>query len=238
MKKPLRIFCDFDGTITQKDTVDFLLTHLADPLWEAIEERWVKGEIGSRECMAEQIPLIQGGWPAIESMLERLHVDPTFPDFVTWCAQKQIPLVVVSEGMDRVIQAILEREGIHVDGVWANRLEISPEDGKLSLSFPFAPPDADCRAGLCKCRVLEQTSARQYQRVVIGDGRSDLCWAKDADILFAKSSLLKYCIENQVACRAFGDFNMIRQVLESYLQNPSTTVDMLLTLQHEDYLHA
>ena len=65
--KAMRIFCDFDGTISQIDVVDFLLNRLAGPSWNEIEAEWLRGEIGSKECLARQIPLIQGGWKAVEA---------------------------------------------------------------------------------------------------------------------------------------------------------------------------
>jgi len=43
---------DFDGTVAPTDTVDALLERFADPEWRRLEERWVRGEISSRQCMA------------------------------------------------------------------------------------------------------------------------------------------------------------------------------------------
>ncbi len=69
INKLVEVFCDFDGTITNRDTVDHLLESLADntasPTLEEIEARWVAGEIGSRDCMAQQVALLRGGWTAV-----------------------------------------------------------------------------------------------------------------------------------------------------------------------------
>src|SRR5271155_2356634 len=110
-RKP-RIFCDFDGTITTGDTVDILLESLADPAWKDIEAQWEEGEIGSRECMARQIPLIRGGWNAVLEVLNTVQVDKTFSTFVSWCRQQKIPVFVVSDGLDKVIEYLLAREGM------------------------------------------------------------------------------------------------------------------------------
>src|SRR5207248_575930 len=75
----MEIICDFDGTVARPDTVDELLEALADPAWRGIEERWRRGEIDSRECMARQVPLLRGGWTAIARFLdERVTVHPSF----------------------------------------------------------------------------------------------------------------------------------------------------------------
>ena len=63
------VYSDFDGTITEVDTTDFLLGQLAHPRWREIEAQWEAGLIGSRECMAAQVGLIRGGWKAVNSAL-------------------------------------------------------------------------------------------------------------------------------------------------------------------------
>src|ERR1700728_4401066 len=187
----IEVYCDFDGTITKGDTIDVLLDRLADPSWQKIEERWVAGEIGSRECMSLQVPLIRGGWEGIRNVLDHVQIDPTFPKFAKWCRQNGVSLKVVSDGIDKVIHHILKREHIHVDNVWANHL-VEHEDGSLALSFPHAPQIAGCGSGLCQCKILANGSTR-YVKAIVGDGRSDFCWAADADIVFANKSLLKHC---------------------------------------------
>ncbi len=210
MRSALTVFCDFDGTITTQDVVAELLAALADPAWTAIEAEWEQGRIGSRACLARQVPLIRGGWPAIERGLRTVTVDPTFAGFALWCASHAVSVIVVSDGLDRVIEWILARERIRVDAMWANHLVIG-EDGTLSVTFPHPPRDRDCRGGLCKCQVLAE--AATSRRVVIGDGLSDVCWASQADQCFAKGQLLASCRAQQVACRTFEDFTTIQRAL-------------------------
>jgi len=211
----VEVYCDFDGTITSGDTIDVLLEHLADPAWEQIEERWVKGEIGSRECMRLQVPLIKGGWEAIRTVLDDVKIDPSFRKFAAWCRSNGVSLKVVSDGIDKVIHHILKREGIHVDNVWANHL-VEHEDGTLELTFPHAPQIAGCSSGLCKCKILSSGSNR-YIKAVVGDGRSDFCWVADADLVFAKKSLLKHCRAAGIKATAYEDFTAVRAVLQEVI---------------------
>lgn len=212
MNPRVEVYCDFDGTVTQGDTIDVLLEMLGDPAWRQIEERWEKGEIGSRECMALQVPLLRGGWKAIEQVLTRVKVDPTFSEFASWCRQAGIPLRIVSDGIDRVIHHLLASEGVRVDYVWANHLNESP-DGQLSLTFPYAPTVAGCGSGLCKCKIVDNSSGRTM-KVVVGDGRSDFCWSTEADLLFAKSKLLQHCRSNNIPHIPFDNFRAVRVGLE------------------------
>lgn len=216
MSTKIEVFCDFDGTITAGDTIDILLEQLALPSWHDVEARWEAGEIGSRECMALQVPLIQGGWNAIHNVLETVvKVDPTFAPFAGWCKQNSIPLRVVSDGIDKVIKHILNREKIVVDTVWANHL-VEGENNALSLEFPFAAPISECGSGLCKCKIVNNSN--RPLRVVIGDGRSDFCWSAQADLVFAKSKLRKHCKDNGIHHVPFENFADISACLEGYLK--------------------
>lgn len=42
------ILCDFDGTISLNDTTDHLLETFALDGWQAIEQQWEQGLIGSK----------------------------------------------------------------------------------------------------------------------------------------------------------------------------------------------
>lgn len=213
MGQLLEIFCDFDGTITKADTVDLLLGELADPEWQEVETRWERGEIGSRECMGQQVALLRGGWTAIEKALEKADIDPTFVDFVSWCKDHAVNLNVVSDGIDRTITHILKREGIRVDSIIANHLHES-HGGSLSLTFPHGAQEVNCQSGVCKCKILNRCDSRRI-KIFIGDGRSDFCCAPSADYLFAKSKLLKHCHDNNIACIPFGNFNDVKHMLEA-----------------------
>jgi 2,3-diketo-5-methylthio-1-phosphopentane phosphatase len=214
-RQQVQIFCDFDGTITRGDTTDTLLETLAHPSWKEIEARWEKGEIGSRECMALQVPLIQGGWPAMLSVLEKVEIDNSFATFVNWCKLRGIKISIVSDGIDRVIKHLLQRERVSVEHIWANRL-VESAQGDLSLQFPKAGHRVVCSSGLCKCQVLDAAGA-SVLKVVIGDGRSDFCWARNADLLFAKDKLLKHCKSNNIAHLPFDNFVQIRVLLEELM---------------------
>lgn len=209
----IQVFCDFDGTITTRDTVDVLLSELADPEWEAIEESWVRGEISARQCMARQIPLIRGGWSKVREILDALPVTEGIQDFVGWCRSRSIPFMVVSDGMDRVINYILQANGIKADAVFANHL-IELANGEFQLqTFNSRPRLAGCQSGVCKCRIVGQPAYQQI-RVVIGDGRSDFCWSKEADLLYAKGKLIEFCRSQNIAHNTFDNFHEIKASLE------------------------
>jgi 2,3-diketo-5-methylthio-1-phosphopentane phosphatase len=215
----MRILCDFDGTITAADTIDLLLEALADEEWQVIEDSWVKGEIGSRECLDKQIRLIRGGWPAMKKVLdEKAVVTPGFVEFARWCKESNVPLVIVSDGIDKVIDYIFSKAGVRPDAIFSNRL-LEHADGSVEMTFPFGA-DA-CGGGVCKCNVYAGSAAKLS--IVIGDGKSDFCWARKADLVFAKKSLEKFCQKENLNYHSFDNFNDIRRRLET-LHEPRANV--------------
>lgn len=232
--RKLEIFCDFDGTITVGDTVDLLLEKLALPEWEALEELWQKGEISSGECMTKQIALIQGGWSAVEAVLDTVTVDKGLASFVVWCRQQQIAFNIVSDGLDRVIKKLLAREKVSVDGLWSNHL-IEAKDGSLALEIPERDHRVVCETGRCKCQVLDMAGSDKL-KVVIGDGRSDYCWARNADILFAKDSLLKHCLNHGISCIPYENLLEVRVALQDMLMTEGTSAEITEEQKTEHFI--
>ena len=85
----MRIFCDFDGTITSQDATDFILNRFAGPQWQQIEERWREGKIGSAQCMQSQIDLIRASRDQLDAALDEIEIDSTFPPFVNFCRSQK-----------------------------------------------------------------------------------------------------------------------------------------------------
>jgi 2-hydroxy-3-keto-5-methylthiopentenyl-1-phosphate phosphatase len=59
----------------------------------------------------------------------------------------------------------------------------------MTLSCPFASDSCDVAAAHCKCASIAQIGQPGRRSIYIGDGRSDLCPARKADLVFAKGAL-------------------------------------------------
>jgi 2,3-diketo-5-methylthio-1-phosphopentane phosphatase len=198
------ILCDFDGTIASEDVTDSLLSRFADPEWQSIEAEWKAGRIGSRECMTRQVDLIRATRADIDRHLDGIEIDRDFAGFVAMCRDYQLPVTVVSDGLDYAIRALLTREGLGDLPIIANHLEPVGDDRYRMLS-PYA--DAGCRSasGTCKCAVA---ATGDTDVLLIGDGASDFCAGGIVDLVFAKASLLEHCRKRglpHVACANFAE---------------------------------
>ena len=214
------IICDFDGTISTEDVTDGILSRFALSEWTEIEATWKAGLIGSRDCMRDQIALVEASRREIDDYLDSVPIDPHFPAFAAFCAESAIPLVVVSDGIDYAIHRILRRHGLDHLPVVANKFKFLSEN-RYALEFPHSTPACLSAAGTCKCQVARQTglgrTADRSQAVLIGDGTSDFCIAQQADFTFAKDRLVTHCRIHGLPHVQFSDFEHARLLLIDYI---------------------
>lgn len=210
--KNIQVFSDFDGTITKTDTLNKFLRTYADVEWLDVEDKWVSGEIGSKECIEEQMKLFSSmSQKILDEFIDSIEIDEYFVHFYNYLKQEDIDFFIVSDGFDYFINRILEKNGITGAKVFANNLRF--EDGKFYTSFPFFNSACKRKSGVCKCSVVEKNKVSNRivtKRVIYaGDGISDFCVSDKVDILFAKGSLLEYCKntknENLIGFKSFDE---------------------------------
>lgn len=212
------VFCDFDGTITTRDSTVRVLERLAAPAWEVLEEDWRAGRIDAAACMRGQIALIGGDDAALDAVLDEVELDPGFDEFAAWCADRGVPLTVVSDGVDYFIRRILARHGHGDLPVVSNRL--GGQAGARSLSHPHQREGCAAKAGTCKCAATHGHLDGRPKSVMvyIGDGRSDFCVSASADVLFAKGDLASYAASRGQDFHAFMTFHDIKSRLSSIVE--------------------
>ena len=206
------VLSDFDGTISLEDVTDLLLQRFARDGWQDIEASWVRGEIGSRACMAAQIDLLDLSKPELDAWLTEVEIDPAFAQFVSTARAQGIPLTVASDGLDYVIQSILLRYGLGSIPIVANRL-VQIGERNWRLDFPNARDECRKASGTCKCALLR--AAQQTHRVLFfGDGASDFCVSHHADALLAKGQLIEYARREGIRHTPVSDFRNALPVLD------------------------
>lgn len=199
------ILCDFDGTISSEDVIDGLLTRHGLPGWQQLEDDWVAGRIGSRDCMQGQVALLDIGRDELDAHLDSLAIDPAFPAFVAAARARGHDLSVVSDGLDYAIHRILGRHGLGDLRVAANRWVATDDPRRWRLESPFST--ADCPSGTCKCaRIGLARPAPTAPVLLVGDGRSDFCASGAADLVFAKGRLATHCSEQRHRHRPIAGF--------------------------------
>ena len=120
---------------------------------------------------------------------------------------------ILSDGYDFNIKTVLTRHGIIDAQFYANSLVF--EDG-FRMKCNYANPSCrDC--GSCKTVLMEKLKEAGSQSVYIGDGYSDTCPAGNADLVFAKDKLYRYCREHGIDAVHFHNF---RDIMSYFVDLP------------------
>jgi len=186
---PTLVAVDFDGTITTRDTLHVIVEEFgASGLWDGLEPRLRRGEISIEDAMSQQFAAVTATRDEVlPRVFEHSSVRDGFTDLIAWTTAHAVPLVVLSAGFRDVIDAVFDRAGIHGLEIHSNDIRFSRDGAELI----FAERGAAC--GVCgtRCKrdVLGTVRDDAQTLVYIGDGISDRCAARTADLIFARASL-------------------------------------------------
>lgn len=112
---PIGVVCDFDGAITDRDVAGLLLTAFVPGQWEPWDEEYAAGRIGVKECLKRQFALLRASIEEVTAYaLAPAWFRPGFREFVDFCRERDIVLVVASAGLAFSIRAILQAVGVAV----------------------------------------------------------------------------------------------------------------------------
>jgi HAD superfamily phosphoserine phosphatase-like hydrolase len=103
-------FTDFDGTITQQDSNDFLIEKYGVGFSRRREmfDDILNGRRTFRDAFKDMLDGISLPLnDCIQALLENISLDAGFKDFCAWARENNIPVVVLSGGMEPLIRALL-----------------------------------------------------------------------------------------------------------------------------------
>jgi len=214
-REGFRVFIDFDNTITVGDVLDGVIERFSpDEGWRTLEAEWEEGRIGARVCLDGQLRGLRASWPEFERHLDGVALDPGFNALLELVRRERGQLTVVSDNFDLFVGHILRRSGLADVAFHANHLELAGD--RVIPSFPFTNPNCpDCAH--CKKTHFIPPNDDGRRVVYIGDGRSDLCPARHADIVFAKASLLAHLHEERIPCMAFDGLTDVTRALQKLI---------------------
>ena len=202
----LFIACDFDGTITTRDTLHVIVEAYGEPLlWEEIEPRLRRGEITIEDAMEQEFASVRATPGEVRELVMReVSIREGFADLVGWARERGHALLVISSGFRSVIDAILGDAGLGHLEVRANDAAFSPAGTRIAWSERGEPCQVCHRR--CKRHDLIARMAPDDALVYIGDGVSDRCASLMADRVFARAGLAEYLRDEGVPHVVFDDF--------------------------------
>jgi 2,3-diketo-5-methylthio-1-phosphopentane phosphatase len=208
------VFCDFDGTISNRDVGNRFLHHFSGGATDAVVQAWMEGKIDSKECLEKECALARASEEELREFVLSEEIDPHFPELVSLLREKKVPLVVLSDGLDFYINILFAKYGLDNIEFYANRLQF--KDGRLIPHFPYY--EEGCYfCGNCKKYHFQRLYPQNKPRIYIGDGLSDKHVAELADILFAKGDLARICDEGGIKYQPFTDLGDVVRVIRGLL---------------------
>jgi len=217
-KDQIKIFCDFDGTITTKDVGENMFLEFGDSdKAYNIFNRWVRKEINSAQEWTELLGLVKDLKETdFNKFLSTIEIRYGFVEFVQFCEDNMIELTILSDGMDYYIKKIFANNNLNNLKYFANSL-IFNRNGH-TVTFPYT--DEECKeCANCKRNHIVENSSDSDITIYIGDGYSDTCPIQYVDYIFAQKTLLKFCEKERISYLPFKNFKDIIARIGNLLEN-------------------
>ena len=132
----------------------------------------------------------------IRRLLEVAEPMPGLRAFFTELQARGGESAIVSAGIREAIEAFWEREQLPPMELFASELVGEGPDGGPPYHLEFSDALGDCpRCGprSCKAAILRRLRRPGDVVLVFGDGPSDVCPAREADLVFARGHLAERC---------------------------------------------
>ena len=196
----MRLVLDWDGTVTERDTLDLVLEEFGDKeIYERVEAELEAGRMTLNDVIAAEFATVTAPLDeVVEYVVAEAGIRPGFAEL----ARARRPLVV-SSGFHELIEPVLEREGLLGEvQLRANRVDARPDGWLVHFRVERLCPVC---GEPCKRGDLPDDGEIVYA----GDGHSDYCAALAADRVFATGSLARYLEGRGVPYEPLTDFRAL-----------------------------
>ena len=211
------VLVDFDDTAAEQNVAELLLTRFGGPSWQGVRDRFRAGELNLKEYQEITFRDMRADRSTMQAYVkEKANLRPYFGELLRYCQAQEIPMAIVSQGLDFYIQALLDKEGHTQVPVYA--VNTSFTNQVIAYEYRYTRPGQEA-AGNSKALVVERFRQDGHYVFYAGDGLSDFEAAPSADVLFAHRTLATECDRQNVPYRPFTDFADMLQAVQEYQLN-------------------
>jgi len=226
----LQIFVDFDGTISINDVTDEIFKIFGDH--QKFITAFLNKEITIFDYWREFVRILPNNLDEyLMEFYKEQPIDPYFKEFVNYCNNLNIPITIVTDNFDFLIKKYFEFNQMEELHFFSNTLLI--ENDKFVPEFTYANEGCGGFSAVCKRNIVLENTTDDQICIYIGDGFSDYAAAEVSDIIFAKSTLAKFCAENRLPHHNWKTFFDIRRILEKYISEKSFRKRHQATIQRK-----
>ncbi|KAJ2918560.1 hypothetical protein MD484_g1908, partial [Candolleomyces efflorescens] len=240
----LAFFSDFDGTITDEDSNDFMIDNfgMGRPARRELLLKCLHEGLTFREAFRAMIDSVAQNKSFSECCelvrAANIKLDPGFKDFYLYLKSKGIPLVILSSGMSPIIRIIISNligdEEADRLTIIANDVDLRGGDGSPGTwGVQFRHPDSPF--GHNKDVAISEFRQENpgYTIFFSGDGISDLSASRSAT-LFVKmregsgDDLAAHCEKENIPFEGFRSFREVQLGVDAVFGG-TLTLDKLCT---------
>ena len=195
------VICDFDGTITEKDSIACIFDKYMGTRQRLMSESMVTGQLQyGFDKVPTDIPLSE--------LLQPYKVDASFRTFHRRLTNEHIPLYIVSAGIKQFIQYYLP--DMDSQTIFANSISKTISNSNSNSKYLVHPYND---TGIDKAQIIEMLKAKHNTKdvIYIGDGKSDICVCDHVSILFTKRNLElhNHCVKHEYCHEVYDTFEDI-----------------------------
>ncbi|PKI83655.1 hypothetical protein MVES1_002763 [Malassezia vespertilionis] len=231
---------DFDGTITLLDSND----HMVDTVGMGYENRRkinddiVAERKNFREGFREMMQSVKRPLSEMEELVRRdVKLDPGFKEFYAYAKSHDVPVIIISSGMEPILRSILsnligEKDAHEID-IISNQVRFTdPEQKGTTWEIVYRHPDNPFGHDKSLSILPYRQMANSPLLFFAGDGISDMSAARHADVLFVKdkqdNDLATYCNNNNINYHLFKDWSVPKKMLQDLIEGNVQT-DQIIT---------
>jgi 2,3-diketo-5-methylthio-1-phosphopentane phosphatase len=208
----IAVLCDFDDTTAVENVAHLILDRFAHDDWRHLVQQFHDGTIIPKEYFERPFRSVRESKEAMQAHVrETAHLRDGFAEMARYCRQRGIEVAIVTHGLDFYVEALLEREGLGWLPTYPVGARFTPQG--IQFEYRYTKPGCD-DWGNCKCSVVDRYLERGKRVFYVGDGLSDLCPARKAELVFARTRLLELCQKEGLPHREFQDFTDVVRELE------------------------
>ena len=202
------VFCDFDGTITAEESLEAVFKRFAPGVFERIKAKMIALEISIRDGVRQTLESIpSASYPDILEYVKNIPIRPGFESLLDFLDDQGVPFVIVSGGLRDMVDARLGSLVNRMHKIFAADVDISGEFMKVTSDF-----EGDMEL-VAKVDVMNLFNAKQ--KIVIGDGVTDINMAQKGSPVFARDSLAFFLDQMKLPYNQWSDFSDVKNALQT-----------------------
>jgi 2-hydroxy-3-keto-5-methylthiopentenyl-1-phosphate phosphatase len=207
------VFCDFDGTITAEESLEAVFLHFLPGQWEPVKQKLIENQTTLRKAVPSVVESIPSEkCREIIDFVSRIPLRPGFEAFLDFLDENNIPLVIVSGGIRKMVETKLSSFLNRFYDVIAVDVDARGKFLRVHSRYEGGDELVD------KASVMKRYDADI--KIVIGDGITDFNMARHADLVFARDALARHMRSNNFFHMEWIDFTDVKHQLRQWLLEP------------------